>query len=126
MKRGQSFSANQGASCVLRAFGVLLSAAAVLPVWALDFDQAYRAASENDATIRAARSAADAGRERLPQARAQQLPNVSLSAGRTHNDLTSKTQNMLGQQQTKKRYRTSFSLPQWRDTVHTRVAGARP
>lgn len=29
----------------LRAFGVLLSAAAVLPVWALDFDQAYRAAS---------------------------------------------------------------------------------
>ena len=98
MKRGQSFSANQGASCVLRAFGVLLSAAAVLPVWALDFDQAYRAASENDATIRAARSAADAGRERLPQARAQQLPNVSLSAGRTHNDLTSKT---LGQPETR-------------------------
>lgn len=98
MKRGRSFSANQGASCVLRAFGVLLSAAAVLPVWALDFDQAYRAASENDATIRAARSAADAGRERLPQARAQQLPNVSLSAGRTHNDLTSKT---LGQPETR-------------------------
>lgn len=97
MKRGQSFSATHGSRRVLRAFGVLLSAAAALPVWALDFDQAYRAASENDATIRAARSAADAGRERLPQARAQLLPNVSLSAGRTHNDLTSETRNFLGQ-----------------------------
>lgn len=32
----------------------------------------------------------------------------------------------LGQQQTKKRYRTSFSLPQWRDTLNSRAAGARP
>ena len=59
--------------------------------------QAYEAAYENDATIRAARAGAQASREKLPQARAQQRPNVSFSAGRNHNDLTSKTQNFQGQ-----------------------------
>ncbi len=78
----------------------LLGMAAALPAWSLDLRQAYEAAYENDATIRAARAGAQASREKLPQARAQQLPNVSLNAGRNHNDLTSKTQNFLGQQQT--------------------------
>jgi outer membrane protein/protease secretion system outer membrane protein len=77
-----------------------LGMAVVLPAWSLDLRQAYEAAYENDATIRAARAGAQASREKLPQARAQQLPNVSLNASRNHNDLTSKTQNMLGQQQT--------------------------
>ena len=78
----------------------LLGMAAALPAWSLDLRQAYESAYENDATIRAARAGAQASREKLPQARAQQLPNVSLNAGRNHNDLTSKTQNFLGQQTT--------------------------
>ena len=49
---------------------------------AMDLRQAYEAAYANDAQIRAARSGAEASRERLPQARAQLLPNVSLSVGR--------------------------------------------
>ena len=68
-----------------------------LPAWSMDLRQAYEAAYENDATIRAARAGAEASRERLPQARAQQLPNVSLNANRNHNDLTSQTRNILGQ-----------------------------
>ena len=75
----------------------LLGMAAALPAWSLDLRQAYESAYENDATIRASRAGAQANRERLPQARAQQLPNVSFTAGRNHNDLTSKTQNFLGQ-----------------------------
>ena len=74
-----------------------LGMAVVLPAWSLDLRQAYEAAYENDATIRAARAGAQASREKLPQARAQLRPNVSLNASRNHNDLTSKTQNFLGQ-----------------------------
>lgn len=66
-------------------------------VHALDLRQAYEAAYANDASIRAARAAARGERELLPQAKAQRLPNVSLNASRNHNDLTSKTQNILGQ-----------------------------
>lgn len=79
-----------GASAALVAMGLQ-------PAWALDLRQAYEAAYDNDATIRAARAEATASRESLPQAQAQRLPNVSLNAGRNYNDLTSKTQNMLGQ-----------------------------
>ena len=69
---------------------------------AMDLRQAYEAAQANDAQIRAARSGAEASRERLPQARAQLLPNVSLSVGRNHNDLTSKGRNFAGQPTTSK------------------------
>lgn len=55
----------------------------------LTLSQAYRAALEHDATLRAARAGADARRERLPQARAQLLPNISVSATRNKNDLNS-------------------------------------
>lgn len=65
--------------------------------WGMDLQQAYDAAVENDATIRAARAGAAASRERLPQAQAQLKPNVSLNAGRNYNDLTSEGRNMLGQ-----------------------------
>ena len=64
--------------------------------WGMDLQQAYDAAVENDATIRAARAGAAAGRERLPQAKSQLRPNVSLSAGRNYNDLTSEGKNFLG------------------------------
>ena len=71
--------------------------ALAMPVWAMDLQQTYEAALKNDATIRASRATAAAMRERLPQARAQRLPNVSLSVARNYNDLTTDTQNSYGQ-----------------------------
>jgi TolC family type I secretion outer membrane protein len=68
-----------------------------LPAWPLDLSQAYQAALEQDATIRAARAAADARRERLPQARAQLLPNISASVTRFKNNLDRTAPNLLGQ-----------------------------
>ena len=59
-----------------------------LPAWSLDLQQAYESAQAHDATARAAAAAADAARERLPQARAQLLPNIAFSAGRNRNDLS--------------------------------------
>ena len=64
---------------------------------ALDFKQVYQAALEQDATIRASRAAADSGRERLPQARAGLMPQVSASAGRNFNSLDSTSPNILGE-----------------------------
>ncbi len=79
----------------------LLSALAALglsasPVWAIDLLQAYDTALAQDATVRAARAAADAGRERLPQARAQLLPNLSYSGSRFDNNLNRSQPNNLG------------------------------
>jgi len=68
--------------------------------WSMDLLQAYEAAKLQDATILASRAAAQAGRERLPQARSQLLPNVSASMARNHNQLTSTSSNSLGQEQT--------------------------
>lgn len=68
-----------------------------MPSFALDLQQAYDAAVRNDAQIRASRAAADAARERLPQAVAQLRPNVSASVGRNYNDLISEGRNVLGQ-----------------------------
>ena len=62
------------------------TAAAPTPA-ALNLSQAYRAALEQDATFNAAEAAAAGRRERLPQARAQLLPNVSVNASRYRNDL---------------------------------------
>ena len=63
---------------------------------ALDFKQVYQAALEQDATIRASRAAADSGRERLPQARAGLMPQVSATAGRNFNSLDTTSPNILG------------------------------
>jgi outer membrane protein, protease secretion system len=63
---------------------------------ALDLSGAYEAALTQDAAIRAARAAAEAGRERLPQARSQWLPNVSLSALRNKNKLDASAPNAFG------------------------------
>ena len=67
----------------------LAAAAALLAgsAWSMDLLQAYQAALQEDATVRAARAAADAARERLPQARAQLMPNIAFNAGRNHNNL---------------------------------------
>jgi outer membrane protein/protease secretion system outer membrane protein len=62
----------------------------------MDLKQVYQAALEQDATIRASRAAADSGRERLPQARAGLLPQVSASAGRSNNNLDTTAPNILG------------------------------
>lgn len=73
------------------ALAVLSLFCAAPSAWALDLQQSYEAALRNDATIRAARAQADASRERLPQARAQLLPNISVNASRNYNDLTTNT-----------------------------------
>jgi TolC family type I secretion outer membrane protein len=57
----------------------------------LTLAQAYRAAMEQDATIRGARAATDARRERLPQARSQLMPQISATVSRNKNDLNSTT-----------------------------------
>jgi outer membrane protein/protease secretion system outer membrane protein len=66
----------------------------------MDLQQIYDAAWQQDATLRAARANAAAGRERLPQARAQQLPSIAASIGRNTNDLSSTTPNAMGIEQT--------------------------
>ena len=69
-------------------------------VLSMDLLQAYQAAQQQDATILASRAAAQAGRERLPQARSQLLPSISASVGSTRNNLVSIVPNSLGQEQT--------------------------
>ena len=72
------------ASCVMAAPDVM------------DLRQVYQAALEQDSTMRAARAAADSGRERLPQAKAQLMPTINASAGRNNNDLNTTAPNILG------------------------------
>ena len=75
-------------------------ASAAASTWAqapvMDLKQVYQAALEQDATIRASRATADSGRERLPQARAGMLPQISASAGRNNNNLDTTAPNILG------------------------------
>ena len=83
-------------------------AGGALPAWSLDLAQAYRLALQNDATIRVSRAAAAAGREQLPQARAQFFPNISASMTRGKNDLDTTAPNLLGQIATRNdKYRSS-------------------
>ena len=94
---------------------VLAVATPLTQVWALDLTQAYQLALEQDASIKASRAYADAGRESLPQARAQLLPNVSASFSRNRNQLDSSTPNILGEQT-----RSSYSYPSSNDTIVVR------
>lgn len=71
-----------------------------IPAQAIDLKQAYDAAAAEDATLRAARAAAEAGRERLPQALSQLRPNVSLSASGFRNHLETTAPNLQGQSST--------------------------
>ena len=70
-----------------------------LPAWSLDLLQAYEAARQQDATLLAARAAALAGQERLPQARALLLPNLSVNVTRNNNRLDSTSVDFFGQPQ---------------------------
>jgi protease secretion system outer membrane protein len=74
----------------------LASWAQTVTMSVMDLKQVYQAALEQDANIRASRAAADSGRERVPQARAGLLPQVSASAGRNNNDLNTTAPNILG------------------------------
>ena len=58
---------------------IALAATAAAQARTLDFATAYRAALAQDARLRAARHAADAGREALPLAQARLRPEVSAS-----------------------------------------------
>lgn len=93
--------------------GVLLVCS--MAAWPIDLLQAYEAAKLNDATILASRAAAEAGRERLPQARSQLLPNAAFSAARNKNQLQSIVPNSLGQEQT-----TDSSYPSSNNTLTVR------
>jgi protease secretion system outer membrane protein len=70
---------------------------AAASAWSVDLTEAYRLAFERDSTVRASRAASEAGREKLPQARAQFMPNISASSSRFRNDLNSTQPNFLGQ-----------------------------
>lgn len=118
---------HQAAACLVAALGALLqgqalaqaappaapaasapAAASAVPAASsaavLTLSQAYQAALEQDAVIRAARAGADARRERLPQARSQLLPNVSASFSRSRNDLASTTPGLTGPISQDRRY----------------------
>ncbi len=82
-KRVSSIPARRRLAMALGVAATVASAS----VWPIDLLQAYRAALDQDATIRAARASTDARRERLPQARAQLLPNLSASFSRNRNAL---------------------------------------
>ena len=86
---------------------LLLSFSSMVP--AMDLLQAYQAAQQQDATILASRAAAQAGRERLPQARSQLLPNVAMSVARNQNNLVNTTPNSLGQEQTSETHYPSLN-----------------
>ena len=59
--------------------------AAAAPARAEDLLQVYREAQQNDPTLAAAQANWEATQERVPQARAGLLPNVSLSASANAN-----------------------------------------
>lgn len=68
-------------------YSVLLGlASATLEAWPADLLQVYLDAKANDAVYASARSALEAGREKLPQGRALIRPTVSASANTTYND----------------------------------------
>jgi outer membrane protein/protease secretion system outer membrane protein len=75
---------------------ILAIASAAHVAVAMDLNAAYDAALSQDSKIRAARAANASGRERLPQARAQWLPNVTLNASRSKNQLMSLSPNVWG------------------------------
>ncbi len=87
----------------------------------MDLLQAYEAAKLQDATILAARATAQAGRENLPQALAQLLPNISASVGYNKNNLTSTTPNFFGVDQT-----TQTDYPSQNQTLTLRQPLYRP
>jgi len=99
--------------------GLLLSCSTA--VLSMDLLKAYETAKLQDATILAARATAQAGRENLPQALAQLLPNISASVGYNKNNLTSTTPNFFGVDQT-----TQTDYPSQNQTLTLRQPLYRP
>ena len=87
----------------------------------MDLLQAFEAAQQQDATIRAARATAAAEHERVPQAKSQLLPSVNASVSRMTNRLTSTTPNFLGVEQT-----TNTNYPSSNQTLTLRQPLFRP
>lgn len=63
---------------------------------AMSLLDAYKIALEQDSTIRGARAALEAGRERIPQAKSQLLPSVSVNLLRNSNQLVTTNTNAVG------------------------------
>lgn len=82
-------------TCLALAVAALATAAS-----GMGLQEAYDKALVQDATIRASRATLDSGLERLPQARAQLLPSVQASVGRSNNNLDTTAPNFLGQEST--------------------------
>lgn len=99
--------------------GALLSLS--MAVWPMDLLQAYEAAQKQDANILATRANARAGRERLPQARAQLLPSVGVNLSSNSNQLASTSQNFFGVDQT-----TDASYPSSNQSLTVRQPLFRP
>ncbi|RYG05729.1 MAG: channel protein TolC, partial [Burkholderiales bacterium] len=113
--------------CGLHALALAVATAlASVPAWSLDLAEAYRLALEQDSTIRAARAAADAGRERLPQARAQFFPHISASASRNRNDLDTTAPDALGRlATTNDKYTSSSEALTLRQPIFRKQLGAQ-
>lgn len=62
------------------------------PVKAIDLLQSYQAALERDAEFKAAEATAEAGRQAVPLARAQLLPNVNFNYTHFENELNTRTE----------------------------------
>lgn len=75
----------------------------------LGLAQAYSHALEQDSTLRAARAQAMGVSERVAQAKAQLLPNISLNATRFANDLSRTQPNVFGQAATAQENYASYS-----------------
>lgn len=106
------------ASMKKTAQAVWLLACCPLLAHAMDFRQVYEAAEQNDARIRASRSAADAAREKLPQAQAQRLPNLSFNAGANRNNLKTSTTSIFGPTSYTYSYNSNNQVLQLRQPIY--------
>jgi len=105
--------------------GAMLAGLAT-PGHTMDLLQAYQAAQKEDSTLRAAHALREAERERVPQARAQLLPNVSANLSNTKNQLTSESPNFLGQTQTTQTdYPSSSKTLTLRQPIYRSALGAQ-
>jgi len=99
----------------------------------LDFAAAYREALANDATFAAARSAQQAGRYYVPQARAGLLPVIQLAGSTARNQAENTTPDMFGNSTTRdidyisENHQLSLRQPLWRpaSVAHYRLAHAQ-
>jgi len=102
----------------------LTSGSLIAPTAPLGLLDAWRLAIDNDPTLRAAGAAASAGRETLPQAMSQLLPNIAAGAARSTNNVNRDALDVLGQTVSSRNHYISknetltfrqpiFRQPQW-------------